>query len=133
MKEGEAKGTVTASPKPQARSNLRAGEDPEDHLSNSHHLTDEKTEAQRGERLCRFPKPAGKARPSCHPISANEGRVLPEQEEEPKQLEGRVKADNYTSQEAGFLQPRRGHKIRCQSWTPAGTHMHKCTRVHAHM
>lgn len=53
----------------------------------------------------RVPKPAGEAQPSFHSISANEGCVLPEQEEEAKQLGGvgRVKAENYTSQEAGFF------------------------------
>lgn len=57
--------------------------------------------------------------------------MLPEQEEEVKQLGGwgweRVKAKNYTSQEAGFFQPRRGQEIRVLE---LDTSMHTHARVY---
>lgn len=55
--------------------------------------------------------------------------MLPEQEEEAEQREGRVKAENDTSQEAGFFRPRRRQEKdrEVRVGTPACTHVHTST------
>lgn len=66
------------------------------------------------------------------PSQPRTGHMLPEQEEEAKQLgRGRVQAENYTSQEAGCFQPRRGQE-KDEGVRAGHQHAHTCTCAHVY-